>query len=168
MPSGIKTLAREKFYDNVPFHRVIAGFMAQTGDGQNGDGTGGSKYPNVPAEFTQTPFKRGVVGMARTNDPNSANSQFFIMFGDGAFLNGKYTVVGEVVSGMEVVDKLKKGGGAERRRHRSRPHAQGAGRGRRQMRRPHACGRAAVRGRGLRGLAGRPIAIRYVDNRSVR
>jgi peptidylprolyl isomerase len=107
----LKTLAREKYYDNVPFHRVIGGFMAQTGDGQNGDGTGGSKYPNVPAEFTNTPFKRGVVGMARTQDPNSANSQFFIMFGDGSFLNGKYTVVGEVVSGMEAVDKLKKGEG---------------------------------------------------------
>jgi peptidylprolyl isomerase len=107
----IKILAREKYYDNVPFHRVIAGFMAQTGDGQNGDGTGGSKYPNVPAEFTSTPFTRGVVGMARTNDPNSANSQFFIMYGDGSFLNGKYTVIGQVVSGMEAVDKLKKGEG---------------------------------------------------------
>src|SRR5579872_5109728 len=107
----IKTLARDKFYDNVPFHRVIGGFMAQTGDGQNGDGTGGSKYPNLRAEFTQTPFTRGVVGMARTQDPNSANSQFFIMFGDGSFLNGQYTVVGQVVSGMDVVDKLKKGSG---------------------------------------------------------
>jgi peptidylprolyl isomerase len=107
----LKTLARDKFYDNVPFHRVIAGFMAQTGDGKNGDGTGGSKYPNVPAEFTSTPFTRGIVGMARSQDPNSANSQFFIMFGDGSFLNGKYTVVGEVVSGMDVVDKLKKGEG---------------------------------------------------------
>jgi peptidylprolyl isomerase len=107
----LKTLARDKFYDNVPFHRVIGGFMAQTGDGQNGDGTGGSKYPNLPAEFTSTPFVRGVVGMARTNDPNSANSQFFIMFGDGSFLNGKYTVVGQVAAGMEVVDKLKKGEG---------------------------------------------------------
>jgi len=107
----IKILAREKYYDNVPFHRVIAGFMAQTGDGQNGDGTGGSKYPNVPAEFTSTPFTRGIVGMARTNDPNSANSQFFIMYGDGSFLNGKYTVIGQVVSGMEAVDKLKKGEG---------------------------------------------------------
>ncbi len=105
----LKTLARDKFYDNVPFHRVIGGFMAQTGDGQNGDGTGGSKYPNLRSEFTQTPFTRGVVGMARTQDPNSANSQFFIMFGDGSFLNGQYTVVGQVVSGMEVVDKLKKG-----------------------------------------------------------
>jgi peptidylprolyl isomerase len=105
----LKTLARDKFYDNVPFHRVIAGFMAQTGDGKNGDGTGGSKYPNLPAEFTNTPFVRGVVGMARTNDPNSANSQFFIMFADGSFLNGKYTVVGEVVSGMESVDKIKRG-----------------------------------------------------------
>src|SRR5580704_16923320 len=107
----LKTLARDKFYDNVPFHRVIDGFMAQTGDGQNGDGTGGSKYPNLPAEFTNTPFVRGVVGMARTQDPNSANSQFFIMFGDGSFLNGKYTVVGQVAAGMEVVDKLKKGEG---------------------------------------------------------
>ena len=107
----ITTLARDKFYDNVPFHRVIGGFMAQTGDGQNRDGTGGSKYPNLPAEFTQTPFTRGVVGMARTQDPNSANSQFFIMFGDGSYLNGQYTVVGQVVSGMEVVDKLKKGAG---------------------------------------------------------
>ena len=105
----IKTLAREKYYDNVPFHRVIDGFMAQTGDGQNKNGTGGSKYPNLPAEFSSTPFKRGVVGMARANDPNSANSQFFIMYADGPFLNGKYTVVGEVVSGMDVVDKIKKG-----------------------------------------------------------
>jgi peptidylprolyl isomerase len=105
----LKQLAREKYYDNVPFHRVIAGFMAQTGDGQNKNGTGGSKYPNLQAEFTSTPFKRGVVGMARSNDPNSANSQFFIMYDDGAFLNGKYTVVGEVVSGMDVVDKIKKG-----------------------------------------------------------
>ena len=105
----IKQLARDKYYDNVPFHRVIAGFMAQTGDGQNKNGTGGSKYPNLAAEFTPTPFKRGVVGMARANDPNSANSQFFIMYADGAFLNGKYTVVGEVVSGMDVVDKIKKG-----------------------------------------------------------
>jgi peptidylprolyl isomerase len=105
----IKTLARDKFYDNVPFHRVIGGFMAQTGDGQNGDGTGGSKYPDLPAEFSKTPFTRGIVGMARTQNPNSANSQFFIMYGDGSFLNGQYTVVGQVVSGMEVVDKLKKG-----------------------------------------------------------
>ena len=105
----LKQLARDKFYDNVPFHRVIAGFMAQTGDGQNGNGTGGSKYPNLKAEFSQVPYKRGIVGMARTSDPNSANSQFFIMFADGSFLNGQYTVVGEVVSGMDVVDKIKKG-----------------------------------------------------------
>jgi len=105
----IKQLAREGYYNNVPFHRVIAGFMAQTGDGSRGDGTGGSKYPNLPAEFSNVPFKRGIVGMARTSDPNSANSQFFIMYADGAFLNGKYTVVGEVVSGMEAVDKIKKG-----------------------------------------------------------
>lgn len=105
----LKQLARDKFYDNVPFHRVIAGFMAQTGDGQSGNGTGGSKYPDLKAEFSQVPFKRGIVGMARTNDPNSANSQFFIMYDDGAFLNGKYTVVGEVLSGMDAVEKLKKG-----------------------------------------------------------
>jgi peptidylprolyl isomerase len=84
------------------------GFMAQTGDGQKFDGTGRSKYPNIAAEFTQMPFKRGVVGMARATDPNSANSQFFIVFGDASFLNGQYTVIGEVVSGMDVVDKLKK------------------------------------------------------------
>jgi peptidylprolyl isomerase len=105
----IKQLARDKYYDNVPFHRVIAGFMAQTGDGQNFNGTGGSKYGNLPAEFSNVPFTRGIVGMARSSEPNSANSQFFIMYADGAFLNGKYTVVGEVVSGMEVVDKIKKG-----------------------------------------------------------
>src|ERR1700675_4316587 len=107
----IKQLARDGFYNDVPFHRVIAGFMAQTGDGQNRSGTGDSKYPQLKAEFSNVPFTRGVVGMARTSDPNSANSQFFIMFADGAFLNGKYTVIGEVVSGMEVVDKLKKGSG---------------------------------------------------------
>ena len=105
----IKQLARDKYYDNVPFHRVIAGFMAQTGDGQNFNGTGGSKYGNLPAEFSSVPFKRGIVGMARSSEINSANSQFFIMYADGAFLNGKYTVVGEVVSGMEVADKIKKG-----------------------------------------------------------
>jgi peptidylprolyl isomerase len=105
----IKLLTREKFYDNVPFHRVIAGFMAQTGDGQRGDGTGGSKYPNLSAEFSNVPFKRGIVGMARSQNPNSANSQFFIMYADGAFLNGQYTVIGEVVSGMDAVDKIKKG-----------------------------------------------------------
>ena len=105
----MKQLAREKYYDNVPFHRVIEGFMAQTGDGTNFNGTGGSKYPNLKAEFSNVPFKRGIVGMARASDPNSANSQFFIMFADGSFLNGKYTVVGEVVSGMDTVDKIKRG-----------------------------------------------------------
>jgi len=105
----IKTLAREKFYDNVPFHRVIPGFMAQTGDGGRGDGTGGSKYPNLPAEFSDVPFKRGIVGMARATSPNSANSQFFIMFDEAPSLNGQYTVIGEVVSGMAAVDKIKKG-----------------------------------------------------------
>ncbi|HVV79965.1 MAG TPA: peptidylprolyl isomerase [Pseudolabrys sp.] len=104
----LKQLARDGFYNNVPFHRVMDGFMAQTGDGKNFNGTGGSKYPNLKAEFTQTPFKRGVVGMARAQDPNSANSQFFICFGDASFLNGQYTVIGEVVSGMDVADKLKK------------------------------------------------------------
>src|SRR5215469_13094007 len=105
----IKTLAREKFYDNAPFHRVIPGFMAQTGDGSRGDGTGGSKYPNLPAEFSNVPFKRGIVGMARASSPNSANSQFFIMYADAPSLNGQYTVIGEVVSGMDAVDKIKKG-----------------------------------------------------------
>jgi len=105
----LKLLAREHFYDNVPFHRVIDGFMAQTGDGQYGNGTGGSKHPNLKAEFSKVPFKRGIVGMARTSDPNSANSQFFIMFAEGSFLNSQYTVVGEVVQGMELVDKLKRG-----------------------------------------------------------
>jgi peptidylprolyl isomerase len=105
----IKLLAREKFYDNAPFHRVIPGFMAQTGDGAKGDGTGGSKHPNLQAEFTKTPFKRGIVGMARARDPNSANSQFFITYADAPHLNGQYTVVGQVVSGMDVVDKLKPG-----------------------------------------------------------
>ena len=105
----IKQLAREGFYNNVPFHRVIAGFMAQTGDGQNGNGTGGSKYPDLKAEFSNVPYLRGVVGMARTSDPNSANSQFFIMFAPNSGLNGQYTVVGQVVSGMEAIDKIKKG-----------------------------------------------------------
>jgi peptidylprolyl isomerase len=106
----IKLLTREGFYNNVPFHRVIAGFMAQTGDGQNGNGSGGSKYGNLPAEFSQVPFTRGIVGMARRGgDNNSANSQFFIMFADGPSLNGQYTVIGQVMSGMDVVDKIKKG-----------------------------------------------------------
>jgi peptidylprolyl isomerase len=82
--------------------RVIAGFVAQTGDGENGNGTGGSKYPNLLAEFSNVPFKRGIVGMARTPAPNSANSQFFIMYADGSFLNGQYTVVGEVLSGWRL------------------------------------------------------------------
>ena len=105
----IKQLAREGFYNNVPFHRVMDGFMAQTGDGQNFNGTGGSKYPNLKQEFSQVPFKRGVVGMARRGDSvDSANSQFFIMFADGGSLDNQYTVIGEVVQGMDVVDKLKK------------------------------------------------------------
>ena len=101
-------LANEGFYNGVVFHRVIDGFMAQTGD-PTGTGTGGSNYPDLKAEFSNVPFVRGTVGMARSSDPNSANSQFFIMFADGAFLNGQYTVVGEVVSGMENVDKIKRG-----------------------------------------------------------
>jgi peptidylprolyl isomerase len=105
----LKQLAREGYYNNVPFHRVMDGFMAQTGDGQNFNGTGGSKLPNLKQEFSNVPFKRGIVGMARRGDSvDSANSQFFIMFADGSSLNGQYTVVGEVVSGMDVVDKLKK------------------------------------------------------------
>jgi cyclophilin family peptidyl-prolyl cis-trans isomerase len=106
----LKQLAREGYYNNVPFHRVIDGFMAQTGDGQKFDGTGGSKYPNLKQEFSNTPFKRGIVGMARRGDSvDSANSQFFICFKDASFLNGQYTVIGEVVQGMDVVDKLKRG-----------------------------------------------------------
>jgi peptidylprolyl isomerase len=105
----IKLLAREGYYNNVPFHRVIEGFMAQTGDGKNFNGTGGSKYPNLAAEFSNVPFKRGIVGMARAASNDSANSQFFIMFAEGASLNGKYTVIGEVVAGMDVVDKIKRG-----------------------------------------------------------
>jgi peptidylprolyl isomerase len=105
----MKLLAREQFYDDVPFHRVIEGFMAQTGDGEFGNGTGGSHYPDLKAEFSDVPYVRGTVGMARTSNPHSANSQFFIMFDEGSFLNGQYTVVGEVVDGMDVVDKLKRG-----------------------------------------------------------
>ena len=104
----IKALAKRGFYDGIVFHRVIAGFMAQTGD-PKGNGTGGSDLPNLPAEFTQTAFKRGTVGMARSSEPNSANSQFFICLGDASFLNNQYTVFGEVTSGMDVVDKIKKG-----------------------------------------------------------
>ena len=106
----IKQLAREGYYNNVPFHRVMDGFMAQTGDGQNFNGTGGSKYPNLKQEFSKVPFTRGIVGMARRGgDDNSANSQFFIMFDARPGLNGQYTVIGEVASGMDVVDKIKKG-----------------------------------------------------------
>jgi peptidylprolyl isomerase len=114
----ITALATEGAYDNVVFHRVIDGFMAQTGDVSNGKaggdlsmaGTGGSSKPDLPAEFTNDlSFQRGVVGMARSNDPNSANSQFFIMFADGSFLDGQYTIVGNVVSGMEVVDAIQRG-----------------------------------------------------------
>src|ERR1700757_3009922 len=105
----IKQLARDGFYDNVPFHRVMDGFMAQTGDGQNFNGTGGSKYPNLKQEFSSVPFKRGTVGMARRGDSvDSANSQFFICFDEASSLNKQYTVIGEVVQGMDVVDKLKK------------------------------------------------------------
>jgi peptidylprolyl isomerase len=104
----IKALVARKFYDGIVFHRVIAGFMAQTGD-TKGTGEGGSDLPNIPAEFSKTPFKRGTLGMARTSDPNSANSQFFICLADASFLDGKYTVFGEVTSGMDVVDKIKKG-----------------------------------------------------------
>ena len=104
----IQQLASEGFYDGVVFHRVIDGFMAQTGD-PTGTGTGGSPYPDLPAEFSSIGYERGVVGMARTNDPNSANSQFFIMFGPAPRLNGAYTVFGRVVSGMDNVDAIKKG-----------------------------------------------------------
>ncbi|AXS40561.1 peptidylprolyl isomerase [Breoghania sp. L-A4] len=104
----IKKLARAKFYDGIVFHRVIDGFMAQTGD-PTGTGTGGSDEPDLKAEFSAEPFDRGVLGMARAQSPDSANSQFFIMFAPGHFLNGQYTVWGKVVSGMEHVDAIKRG-----------------------------------------------------------
>ncbi|MBI6628927.1 peptidylprolyl isomerase [Pontibaca salina] len=115
----ITELAETGVYDGVVFHRVIEGFMAQTGDVQFGKkggdmrraGTGKSDRPDLKAEFSEIPFERGVVGMARSQDPDSANSQFFIMFDEGAFLNGQYTVVGRVTDGMDVVDAIKRGDG---------------------------------------------------------
>ena len=107
----IETLVKQGFYDGVVFHRVIDGFMAQTGD-PTGTGRGGSELPALPAEFSQEPFVRGTLGMARSQDPNSANSQFFIMFDEASHLNGQYTVIGQVVSGMEHVDAIKKGSSA--------------------------------------------------------
>ncbi len=115
----ITALASEGAYDGVVFHRVIDGFMAQTGDVEFGKlggdmrraGTGGSDRPDLAAEFSDIPFDRGVVGMARSQDPNSANSQFFIMFDEGYFLNGDYTVIGRVTDGMDVVDAIKRGEG---------------------------------------------------------
>lgn len=104
----IKELAREGFYDGVVFHRVIGGFMAQGGD-PTGTGTSGSKKPNLKAEFSRERHSRGVCSMARTSDPNSANSQFFICLDDASFLDGQYTVWGEVTDGMEHVDALPKG-----------------------------------------------------------
>jgi peptidylprolyl isomerase len=104
----ITELANSGFYDNVPFHRVIPGFMAQGGD-PTGRGTGGSDRPNLKAEFSREPHRRGTASMARTSDPNSANSQFFICFDDAGFLDGQYTVWGQVESGMEHVDALPKG-----------------------------------------------------------
>ncbi len=105
----IGELANEGFYDGVPFHRVIDGFMAQGGDGGNRNGTGGSTKPNLKQEFSKELHARGVCSMARSNDPNSANSQFFICLDDAGFLDGKYTVWGEVTDGMEAVDALPKG-----------------------------------------------------------
>ncbi len=114
----ITTLANEGAYDGVAFHRVIEGFMAQTGDVECGlegascpAGVGGSTMADLPQEFSDVPYDRGIVGMARAQDPNSANSQFFIMFDEGYFLNGQYTVVGRVVEGMDVVDSIKLGRG---------------------------------------------------------
>ncbi len=115
----ITALAKEGAYDGVVFHRVIDGFMAQTGDVQFGKlggdmrraGMGGSERPDLKAEFSDVPFERGVVGMARSQNPDSANSQFFIMFAPGPFLNGQYTVVGRVTEGMDVVDAIKRGDG---------------------------------------------------------
>jgi len=105
----IKELSESGFYDSVPFHRVIPGFMAQTGD-PTGTGTGGSKLPDLKAEFSNERHVRGTVSMARTNDPNSANSQFFICFADAPWLDRQYTVWGKVSSGMEHIDAIKKGG----------------------------------------------------------
>jgi peptidylprolyl isomerase len=105
----IVKLADSGFYDGVVFHRVIDGFMAQGGDGGNGDGTGGSKEPNLQAEFSSEPHVRGVCSMARTSAPHSANSQFFICLADATFLDKQYTVWGEVIEGMDAVDKLPKG-----------------------------------------------------------
>jgi peptidylprolyl isomerase len=111
MVERVKTLTRQGFYDGTPFHRVIEGFMAQGGD-PTGSGSGGSKLPNVPAEFTRSAhFLRGTVGAARTNDPDSANSQFYIMFAPASHLDGQYTIFGQVVSGMECVDNIKRGSG---------------------------------------------------------
>ena len=108
----VKQLAREGFYDNTPFHRVIEGFMAQGGD-PTGTGSGGSKLPDLPAEFTtKAKFLRGTVGAARTGNPNSANSQFYIMFAPASHLDGQYSIWGQVVEGMDVVDKIKRGSGS--------------------------------------------------------
>ena len=108
----VKMLAREGFYDNTPFHRVIDGFMAQGGD-PTGSGSGGSKHGNLPAEFSRTEkFVRGTVGAARTGDPNSANSQFYIMFAPSPHLDGQYTIWGQVTDGMEHVDQIKRGSGS--------------------------------------------------------
>ena len=104
----IKTLTRQGFYDGIKFHRVIDGFMAQAGD-PTGTGTRGSDLPNLRAEFSDKPFVRGTVAMARKGEPHTANSQFFIMFKPGDFLNGKYTIWGEVIEGMEFVDSLARG-----------------------------------------------------------
>lgn len=104
----VKELTRDGFYDGIVFHRVIDGFMAQTGD-PTGTGRGGSDKPDVNAEFSSAPFERGTLGMARSSSPNSANSQFFIMFADGDWLNGQYTLFGKVVEGMDLVDNITKG-----------------------------------------------------------
>jgi len=104
----IKQLISEKFYDGIVFHRVIDGFMAQTGD-PTGTGMGGSEYPDLRAEFSSEPFKRGTLGMARSGHPDSANSQFFICFDDASWLNGQYTVFGQVIEGMEYVDAIQRG-----------------------------------------------------------
>ncbi len=111
MVAHFKELVKEHFYDNTPFHRVIAGFMAQGGD-PTGTGMGGSKLGHVPAEFTtQRKFLRGTVGAARSSDPNSADSQFFICFAPAPFLDGQYTIFGQVIAGMDHVDEIKKGAG---------------------------------------------------------
>ena len=151
----IKSLAREGFYDNVVFHRVIEGFMAQGGD-PDGTGMGGSKRPNLKQEFSREPHVRGICSMARSQNPDSANSQFFICFDDAGFLDRQYTVWGKVTDGMEIVDAHQ----ARRTGARARQDRQDAGRGRRQGMKPLLAAAALSA-----ALAGPASATEWVDLR---